>query len=202
MKIVVCGFLLLAAHVRAASPDELLMQEVRQALDAVASASGRPLYGEVDTGYAESNFLIVLGISLASLGFVASAPASALPSSRMALAKAVAGGSAAVGGVHYIQSCTRDPFMCAAWMAPNKHFRIELHYALSETEEGSCLLFFSFGRRRGAGRLVEYEIDWYSHGKVFPETVPGVLRIGGREDWMDGWMGQRLVVAYGSFEVD
>ena len=192
---------MLAAHAPAQDLDGFLMREVREALDAVAYGSGRSLYGQVDVSYAESNIPIVLAVSLASLGFVASAPASALPSSRIALAKAVLGGSAAVGAIHYIQSCTRDPFVCAAWMAPNKHFRVELHYALSETEGGSCLLFFSLHRRRDK-RVLDYEIDWCSHGEIFVQEVPGILRVGGAVGWEDRWMGQDLVVAYGSVEID
>ena len=205
VKTLVCGLFLLGATASAQqgpSPEELLMQRVREALDALAARSGRALYGDVDTGYALSNIPIVLGVSLASLGFVASAPASAFPSSRMLFAKVVVGGSGAMQLVHAAESCSRDYFTCAAWMAPNKHFRIKVHYALSKFEQGSCLLFFALGTRRDGRRTLDFEVDACSDEDVFVETVSGVMRIGGGPDVLDEWMGQTLVVAYRSVEID
>ena len=77
------------------------------------------------------------------------------------------------------------------------HFRSELHYVLvfpdGAREEGSCLLFAAVDRE------VAWEVDRCSHDEVFPQEVPGRLRIGDGPDAFDRWMGQTDAVAAGSF---
>ncbi len=58
--------------------------------------------------------------------------------------------------------------------------------------KGSCRFFFSIDEEN---LTVDYEIDSCTHKNIFPETVPGNMRVGGQADWFDEKAGRTLVVA-------
>ena len=80
------------------------------------------------------------------------------------------------------------------------HFRAEFHYLLKPGSptldkregKGSCLLFFSVDREN---LTIDYEIDKCTHKNIFPETVPGKMRVADEGTWVDEKTGQTMVVA-------
>ena len=81
----------------------------------------------------------------------------------------------------------------AVWVPGGGHYRAELHYALqldSGKEAGSCLLFFVVDRE---AFTADYEIDNCTHKDIFPENIPGGMRVGGVSGFFDESTGQTLV---------
>ena len=82
----------------------------------------------------------------------------------------------------------------SVWVPGGGHYRAELHYALerdSVKELGSCLFFFVIDRE---AFTADYEIDNCTHQDIFPENVPGGMRVGGATGFLDKRTGQTLVV--------
>ncbi len=189
-------------------PGLALKDMAREALNSVAQKSERQLEGSIfnpELGFAESNLLGLAPVSaLAGVGITKLLfGTTKLKSLKFAVQSALwtwntsfilFAGNMAVNFANDLPN--------AVYMPVNGHFRAEIHYTLASTTpqltknriEGTCLFFFTIDEE---ALTADYEIDECTHQDIFPQEVPGTMRIGDEADKYDVRWGQTLVVAKG-----
>ena len=172
--------------------------------------AGAVLYGLEEPE--EVATVAVLSSTMASVGSLGAAGGVAVGLGAVGrTAGTFAGVSGAFGSNHFHRLVGRceenEGSLCDAFYMPiNSHYRIELRYEVarrgeSDYTEGTCMVFFTVDQQ-GRNLHFDYEIDRCSpHGdEIFPERKEGFIRVGAEIDWLDGWMGQGLVVARGNHD--